>query len=246
VYGLFAQDQFQTSYETENYGDSLTPNAMGGQLGLESYVPADEGYVHFALEGYYAQPYMYIKQSPAWSFMRTYTDNVGDNQIFYEWVGSPFGPDTIAGELTVGYEKPEKWSVDLTYLFKAQGKYSEDCIFGSWSSTDGDGTSSSSWLSSWPYPTEGNGNNIYSLTPTGMPKYTNRLSIRGTWYATKWLSFTVQPAYVIIFNNKLKKETHEYTDKEGNKTEYYSWNHAEGTDWGFEIALSVRCMLTKL
>jgi hypothetical protein len=230
LYGLFAQDQFQTPYETENYGDSLTPNAMGGQLGIESFVPSEDGYVHFCLEGYYAQPYLYIKQSPEWSFMRTYTDNVGDNAIFYEWVGSPFGPDTIAGQLTLGYEKPGRWAVNATYLFMAQGEYAEKSIFGTWSSTDGDGNDAGSWSAAWPYPTEANGNNIYATTPTGTPKYTNRLSVRGTWYANDWLSFTLQPAYVIIFNNTNSNGEHET----GN------------TDWGIECAFAVCCLLTKM
>jgi hypothetical protein len=229
LYGLFVMDQYQVPYETDNWPDSLTPNAMGGQLGLESYIPARDGYLHFVLEGYYAQPCLYIKQSPDWSFVRTYTDNIGDNAIFYEWVGSPFGPDTIAGELTAGYEMPGKWSVDLTYLFMVQGENAEKSIFGTWSSTDG-GDTESSWSSTWPYPTSANGRNIYAMTPTGTPKYTNRLSVRGTWHANDWLSFTLQPAYVIIFNN---------TNSSGTRI-------VGNTDWGVECAFAVQCQLTKI
>nr|MCR5290057.1 hypothetical protein [Treponema sp.] len=156
-----------------------------------------------------------------------HTDNMGDNQIFYEWVGSPFGPDTIAGEVTFGYEKPAKWAIDLTYLFMAQGNNAEKSIFAGWSSTDGE---SSVRPANWPYPTDSNSYNQYALTPTGTPKYTNRLSLRGTWYANQWLTFTLQPAFVYILNNTGSSGFHE-SGKE---------------DWGVECALAIKCQLTKI
>ncbi len=54
LYGLFAMNQYQVPYETASFEDDRTPNSLGGQLGIESYIPAGEGYVHFNLEGYYA------------------------------------------------------------------------------------------------------------------------------------------------------------------------------------------------
>ena len=143
-FGMFAMNQYQVPYERRDYADSLTPNSLGGQAGFEAMIPAAGGYVKIAGEGYYAQPTLYIKQSPDWSFFRTYTDNIGDNAIFYEWTGSPFGPDTIAGEISIGYEKPGVWSLDLIYLFLAQGENAEKSIFydkksDTWySSTDND------------------------------------------------------------------------------------------------------------
>ena len=237
LYGMFAMNQYQVPYERSNFSDDCTPNSLGGQLGLESYIPAGEGYVHFGLEGYYAQPTLYIKESPDWSFFRTYTDNIGDNAVFYEWTGNPFGPDTVAGELSIGYEKPSDWSLDLVYLFLCQGENADKNIFydkksKTWySSTDGDNakiakTSGGGTLpDSWPYPTSANGISQYLETPTGTPRYTNRVSLRGKWQANRWLSFTFQPAYVIIFNYEHK---------------------TDNVKQGLECALAVTCRFSKI
>ena len=70
----------------------------------------------------------------------------------------------------------------------------------------------------WPYPSQTNGLNQFSITPTGIPQYTNKLSIKGTWYASKTLSFTAQPSYVIILNNN---------------------NQSGKTEWGIETAFAI-------
>lgn len=223
-YGLFAMNQFQTAYETSNFAGDKTPNSMGGQLGLESFIPTNEGYVHFAMEGYYANPFLYIKQSPDWSLCRTYEENIGDKDPFYEWVGSPFGPDTIAGDITVGYQKPGKWSLDFTYLYLCQGENAGSNVFNNlgWGGTDVYFDMANA--DKWAYPTSTNGVNQYAITPTGTPKYTNRVSVRGTWDISPSLSLTAQPSYVIIFNN----------------------NNIKGeTDWGIETAFAVKWSLVK-
>ena len=212
LYGLFAMSQFQTPYELDIAGDDVTPNGLGGQLGFESYVPYGDGYLHFTLDGCYTQPYLYVREAAEWSLVRYYRENMGDTKnVLYEWVGSPFGPDTISAEISAGYEKPGEWSVDLVYLFMAQGEkadLAQDCF-----REDG------CWIfpSTWSEANE--------ATPSGIPKYTNRISARGTLQAQDWLCFTFQPSYVIIVNN----------------------GHITGENArGFEAALSMKCDLTKL
>ena len=243
LYGMFAMNQYQVPYERRDFADSLTPNSLGGQAGLESMIPTGEGYLKICAEGYYAQPTLYIKQSPDWSFFRTYTDNIGDNQIFYEWTGSPFGPDTIAGELSIGYEKTGSWSLDLIYLFMAQGNNAEKSIFydkasDTWySSTDNDNakirdahSSTDATPDNWAYPTKNNGKNQYAETPTDVPKYTHRISLRGKWQATKSISFTFQPSFVVILNKTGASGLHERGNNE----------------FGFEGALAIKIQLAKM
>jgi len=217
LYALYAMNQFQTPYENSNF-DSKTPNAMGGQLGFEAYIPSEKGYFHFGGEGYYANPYLYIKQSPDWSLCRTYEENIGDKDPFYEWTGSPLGPDTLGVSLTFGYEKIEKWSLDFKYLYLCQGELSGTKAFRAvdWGGTDVYFDMSDA--DSWPYPTETNRLNQYAVTPTGTPQYTHKVSLRGTWHASKSLAFTAQPSYVIILNNN---------NQEGKK------------DWGIETAFAL-------
>ena len=200
LYGLFAMTQYQTPYERSNWPNDVTPDGLGFQGGGEWYIPFASGYLHFGLEGTYTQPYLYIKASPNWSLVRTYSENIGDHAIFYEWIGSPFGPDTIAGELTAGYETPGKLSVDLTYLFMARGEQSGTSVFDSinWGGQVTQFTSDDA--DSWCYPTDANGQSQYKSTPSGTPEYVNRLSVRLTWQAKPYLQIIAQPAYVLKFN----------------------------------------------
>lgn len=216
VYGLFAMTQYQTPYETTNYPDSPTPNGLGAQLGTEFYVPAGMGRFRFGIEGYWADPFLYIKESPNWSMVRTYSENMGDKAIFYEWIGSPFGPDTISAQLDAGYEVPGKWSVNLSYLFMARGELSGTNVFekmrdsegrllwgGQRTQFDTESEEHPEYSSQWAYPSKGYNDweALKALTsPSGIPEYVNRLSLRGTFSANRWLSFTAQPAYVYIIN----------------------------------------------
>lgn len=216
-YGLFAMTQYQTPYETSNYGDSPTPNGLGFQGGNETYVPYRSGRFHFALEGSYSQPYLYIKESPNWSMVRTYSENMGDKAIFYEWLGSPFGPDTISAELTFGYEVPDKWSLDFVYLYMARGEQSGTSVFDKMKDSDGstlwggqkrhfDMTDEdSTYKKDWAYPDKGSQTDWEGkrddTTPTGTPEFVNRLSLRGTYRFNKHVKLSFQPSYVVILNH---------------------------------------------
>lgn len=221
LYGLFAMTQYATPYEKENWPDSLQPDGLGGQWGAESYIPFREGYLHFGLEASYTQPYLYIKESPNWSLVRTYSENMGDHAIFYEWIGSPNGPDTISAQLTGGYEKPGRYSIEGNYLFMARGEMSGSKVFSNiaWG---GQATEQGTTTAGWCYPETVSQRN-YS-TPHGTPEYVNRISLRGTWYAKEYLKFILQPAYVAIFN---------HNNQSGEKA------------FGFEIAAAVSINLIK-
>lgn len=206
-YGLFAMTQYQTPYETSNYGDSPTPNGLGFQGGNETYIPAGRGRFHFAVEGSWADPYLYIKESPNWSMVRTYSENMGDKAIFYEWLGSPFGPDTISGELTLGYEVPDKWSLDFVYLYMARGEQSGTSVFDNikWGGqrTEFDTAENSDDLKSWAYPDKSQSDwkeKRDSASPSGTPEFVNRISLRGTYRFNRNVKMTFQPSYVVILN----------------------------------------------
>ncbi len=212
VYGLFAMTQYQTPYELDIAGDDVTPNGLGGQMGFESYIPYGEGYFHITLDGCYTQPYLYIREAAEWSMVRYYRENMGETKyVFYEWVGSPFGPDTISAELSASYELPAKWSVGLTYLFMVQGEKAD--LAQSCFREQGN----------WIFPTTWD--EAKENTPSGIAKYTNRISLSGTLQATSYLNLTLQPSFVYIKNNA----------------------HISGVnDSGFEIALSAKLDLTSL
>lgn len=205
LYGLFAMNQYQTFYERKNWENDTTPNSMAFQAGAESYIPFKGGNFHFWLEGTYTQPYMYVKEDPNWSLVRTYSENLGDKAIFYEWVGSPFGPDTVAGELNMGYEVPGKWDVTASYLFKAAGEYSGTKLFTD--DLDWGGQDKVPNRENWAYPDsdkEGGQDRAKKQqgfsTPHGTPEYLNRVALRASFSPSPLFTISAQPAFVFIFN----------------------------------------------
>lgn len=243
LYGIFVMDQFQMPNESDDEND-VTPRGFGFQAGAEFFIPHGDGTFHVWVEGTYTDPYMYIKASPAWSLVRYYQDLTGPMQddFYTEWYGTPWGPDTAGGELSIGYEKAGVWSVTLDYVFKACGEYSGNKIFRNldwnWKNrdkmpeSDSVASSSDSKYSKWPYPSRDNDGKVDSTgssddakkrqeysTPHGSHiEYVNRISLRGTLTPVENLTFMVQPSYTHVTN---------YGNQSGR------------TKSGFEIAVSV-------
>ena len=213
LYGLFAQDQFQTKYERDNWPEDSTPNAIGTQLGIESFIPYTEGYFHTWIEGSYADPFLYIKEDPNSSLVRTYRENMGDLSIFYEWVCSPFGPDTISGEFNFGYTIPSKAELTLTYLFMAKGEYSGNKVFtdaldwGGFDTVPGNRPDGKPDVTEWAYPSEYKPGGLEEakrrqalIAPSGIPEYVNRISLFGSYTPVKFITINSQIGYVYILN----------------------------------------------
>jgi hypothetical protein len=181
-YGLFAMNQFEIPSERADPKNTV-PDGLAFQLGYESHIPAFQGYWKFGLEGVYTYPYMYILTDKRWSFYRQSYEV--SNPPIREWVGTPFGPDSIAGIFWTSYEDPARWSLSLSFLFLAQGENSSTGIF------DKPGTS---------YYAASH-EEAALLSPTGIPSYTYRLSFEGTWSPRNWMDLAVRPAYKIVMNH---------------------------------------------
>jgi hypothetical protein len=128
---------------------------------------------------------MYVLQDKGCSFYKEH-DEV-DNMKVRQWTGTPFGPDTIAGTLWVGYQNSDLnsglWALDFSFLFAAQGERSGTDIF------DRDDYR--------PSP------EVYTVTrpPTGTPVYTSTIRLRGEWSPFAWLNLLLQPGYRIVTNS---------------------------------------------
>lgn len=236
LYGLFAMDQFQTAYERSNWSSDSTPNARGGQLGIESYIPIESGYLHTWLEGTYTEPYLYIKESPNWSMVRTYIENVGytDNAL-YEWIGSPFGPDTISAKVALGYEVPGKWSITGSYLFMDRGEKAGTKVFENspWGATRTEfDKENNDFIKNWDFPNEKIQGEDEALrrrdlkTPSGeCGEYVHTVSLRAEYMPFDYMSVLLQPAYTFVQN----------------------YDHEKGrTEHGVEIALSLNIKLPEM
>lgn len=213
LYGEFAMTQFQTPYETGNFKDDTTPNGLAFQGGIESYVPYKDGYFHMWLEGTYTDPYMYVKESPDWSMVRNYRENLGDTKhVFYEWLGTPFGPDTAAGKLSFSYERPGRWSVGASYLLKVGGENSGTKVFRNldWHEGKEFDTESEEELKGWAFPDSGSQGEEEAKrrqklkTPSGTNEYVNVISLRGSFSPKENITLVLQPSYTVAvnFNNE--------------------------------------------
>ena len=200
VYTPFKYTRFYFYYaQTENQmpnEDSNRPAARGFQWGGETYIPLGTGYMHVWAEGSYADPFLFMKESPNWSLVRTYTELVDDSETFYEWFASPFGPDTVTAQLNVGYEVPLNWSVTLSYLFAAKGEFSGTDAFAS---CNWGGLKLPETITGWVY--EISPEAAAMVAPHGIPEYVNRISVRGEWYPFEWLKLVAQPSLTFVANH---------------------------------------------
>ena len=216
-YAYYTQTEMQQIFE-----DPSIPNAIGIQGGCESFIPLGAGYLHIWGEGSYADPFLYMKCEPNWSLVRTYTELTDGSDVFYEWIGTPMGPDTITAELSVGYEVPRLWSASISYMFAARGEFSGTGAFKpgiNWGGLSLPQTVNDKWV----YETTPQA--VSYRAPHGIPEYVNRITLCGTWRPFDWLELVAQPSVVIVANK----------------------NHVEGS-WGggLEGILSVRVELSRL
>lgn len=215
LYTLYSQNEHTMSSE-----GSGEPEGTGFQAGIESYLPSKNGYFHFGAEFYYTNPYLFIKQSPNVSFAKVFTEMIEGTGNYYQWMGNPLGPDSLAFQIAAGYEVPDKWSVDLAYNFAAKGEFAGTRIFDSdhanWQKSD-----LSFDETVWPYKDPDN----TLKAPHGVVEYVNSVTVKGTYKPVDYLSFMVQPSYVFMFNhNHVKNQSRQ----------------------GFEIAFSVKTQFTKI
>lgn len=215
LYALYSQNEHTMSSE-KSHGES-SPEGNGFQIGLESYIPLKKGYLHFGGEFYYATPYMFIKESPNVSFARVFSEMVYDSPNYYQWMSNPYGPDSLAFKIIVGYENPSKWSLDCVYNFAALGEFSLTKVFqnANWNKQD-------LTYSDWVYDMS---NASLLKTPHGTVMYYNNIYLTATWSPQKYITFTVQPGYKFIYN---------YDNKKGNFKQ------------GFEFVLGTKIALSKI
>ena len=210
IYGMYSQNEIQSSVELNNDEDYSIPDSYAYQLGVEVTAPLYEGYLTGTLEGVYTTPFCYVKQTKAASLARIReedADSFGLGKIA-SWIGSPFGPDAIGGLFSAEYDCPMKFKAGLSYLFVAHGANSVG-LFGKknprhkeleyyypqaiYLQDKEDGINSAEKTRA-----------MRTLALTDTVQYTNRLSLSGEYYFMKNLSAEAMGAYTFVFNNKAR------------------------------------------
>lgn len=212
IYGLYSQNEIQSSVELNNDYDYSYPDSIGLQLGTEVSVPLNfskGGFLNIGLEGIYTTPYMYLKQTKESTLARVrenYDKSYGLGLIS-TWLGTPFGPDAAGGEISLAFKKPLKLNLELNYLFLAHGTNS----FGLFDKKNEiNGVEYYSYYPSAEYLQQKDlGNNVAEKTTkarsyalTNEVSYTNRIKFFSEYYFMKNLSVKSSVTYTFIFNNK--------------------------------------------
>ena len=123
LYGIYNQIEIQSYWERDNYWGRYYPDSIGLQIGAD-YTLIFPDFSKLKIEGefIYNSPYMYIKQTPSSSLYRVRRD-MQTHQRVYSWIGSPYGPDCMGGELKFTYDRNKKWKAELGYSFIAKGEH---------------------------------------------------------------------------------------------------------------------------
>lgn len=206
LYGIYDQVEMQCPWERDQKMGRYYPNSIALQAGCDWNVYLNSG-AQLALnaEGVYTSPYMYIKQVPSSSLYRWRTDMQTKSRV-YSWIGSPFGPDCIAGSLSVEYKPQNKWQLKLNYLFAAKGEKDDPAELFHYAVdangdpiTDADGNVYYDYYPSVKFklqdlgyvPVTESNDELYddamSMLPTGILQMTHQLALSGTYtFDSSW------------------------------------------------------------
>jgi hypothetical protein len=184
-YGLFVMNQLNLPMKKSAWEDTLYPDAIGFQAGADFTIPVKGGHWEFGLEGVYTYPYLYVLWDKGHSFYKEVPEL--DNYKLRYWTGTPFGPDTAAGSLWVGFRATNLWYAGLSFVVAAQGEKSSLMVF------DRDYSIDDTYRPSHA---------VYDVTrsPTGIPVITYTAALRGEYSPLKWLSLILQPGYRVAVN----------------------------------------------
>ncbi len=208
IYGLYAMNEIQLPNEWARRWLSY-PDSLGGQLGAELKLPSDfGGYWDSGLEVIYCSPFLYVKQAPDWSLYRSREDMITWEDV-NSWIGSPFGPDTFAVNVSFGYEQTGKWSAGFNYLFKIHGENDFSLFDKKWYDKD-----KGVWKY-YPYVkyvyADDNGNSKgmddaveegRNMWMSGCQEYKHQFGINGSYNITSKIKVQGEFIYSFVFNAK--------------------------------------------
>lgn len=204
LYGIYNQVELQVSWERSQNRGRYYPNSIGLQLGGEYnlYLP-DKQLLNIGLEGVFTSPYMYMKQTPSSSLYR-YRIDMQTKQKVYSWIGTPFGPDCLAGQFKVNYTPNKKWNCEFDYVISAKGEHN----FETFDETFEDIYSYYPSVIWYLIKEKGYGKTYDSLyedvmnfLPTGIPTITNQFSVQGTYNIKDNLNISAKFVYTYILNH---------------------------------------------
>jgi hypothetical protein len=193
LYGQFVMNQFQTEYELKTYSSSASviPNSLGGLAGVEYLQSLDSGFLKISLEGVYTNPWLYILENHAISYYASRKELVAPSGYSSEeietWLGSPYGPDTLACTLSCEYFALPSWSLGVSYRYLLRGE---------------NGDSFLSNLTDTYYPSTVE--EADESTPTGDAKYQHTFTLFASRYLTESLEVSGKLGYILLIDDQFE------------------------------------------
>ena len=125
LYGVLSPDQWTSPLEPET-DLAKEPNAFAALVGVDTRVPAGDGFVHTTLEGVYASPWMHIHNHPLTSIttrrfvMAHHSD--GPTQLWYDKpIGHYGGNDFVLAWLDSSYGIPGRYRYGFSASWEGDG-----------------------------------------------------------------------------------------------------------------------------
>ena len=199
LYGQYGQNQFQTSFELNNYPAARNiPNSLGGLAGIEYIHPFSFGHLSVTGEFLYANPWMYIMENKYISLYHRRKDTVAGKNMtdsyINQWVANPYGPDTMGAFLQVTLTEPQRYRAKLGYRFLAKGE-NEDHFF--------DPNKEKPGKPHIYYPDADHYEAIaQAKTPSGNPAYFHTISLEGSYRVIRQLELNAGLNWTIVSGRK--------------------------------------------
>lgn len=211
-YGIYNQVEMQLPWERAQNRGRYYPNSIGIQAGGEyNLFLNNAGVMNFAIEGVYTSPYLYVKQTPSASLYRVRTD-MQTKETVYSWIGSPFGPDCIAGQFKFNYKPTVKQEYEFDYVISAKGKNDFDMFEKKYDDIYSYYPSVVWWLiteKDYPESYDDLYEDAISLKISGIPVITNQFCLKGSYLITPRIKISGKAVYSYIINFNHEKNNKE-------------------------------------
>jgi len=127
LYGSFAMNQFQTSYELDRFAGAADaiPNAYAWQAGGDAAFPFLGGWLRATVEYVFTNPWMYVRENRlnSFSWRRVLPTNVaGGKTIEDAPLGYRYGPDARVVFAAAGWDAPGLFSFMASAEYARRGE----------------------------------------------------------------------------------------------------------------------------
>ena len=204
LYVIYSQNELQAGSELDSDEGKSKPDSIGVQMGFDYIIPnKNQNYFKINVESIYNTPFLYLKQTPDISLIK-YEPAHSEETQYVNYIGSPFGSDVFALNLSIDYKKPQKWTVGFNNLLTIKGEINGNKILNS-----KDSENNYIYYPSVKYGYAENAEEVAKAVAlgrriklTGTVQYRNDTSLSFEYFFSDKLKVATEGTYSFIINNK--------------------------------------------